>query len=95
MNAPIKNKYVVVIDGYFTRDGQVLIPKQADMSHNELMDSESMCDDYEMDENWKDICHKDIFLGIYDWPEGNEDGLMSYIGKKHGYPKGILQAYKV
>ena len=91
----MKSKYIVVINGYFTRDGQVFCPEDLEIPRDEENYSDELYDRYEQDDDWHDICHKDIYLGVYDWADDDVAGLLAYVGKKHGYPESILQAYKV
>lgn len=94
-NLENKSKFIVVINGYFTRDGQVFCPEDLEIPHNEEDYSEEFYNRYEQDDDWCDICHKDIYLGMYEWLSDDIAGLLTYVSKKHGYPEGILQAYVI
>lgn len=85
---PKPRKYVVVVNGYYVRDVQVM------RSDKDINDEETMCDEYEIDANWKDCCHPDLYLGIYSWNPDNKDSLISYVAAKHGYNKEIVAAYE-
>lgn len=74
----VMKAYVVVIDGYFTRDGQVYVSDEAGI-----------------DQFYKDIHGRDVYLGIYHWNAGDIPGLIAHVAHKHGLPVGILQAYEV
>lgn len=98
MDLIVMKAYVVVIDGYFTRDGQVYVSDER-CEYTQTQDREAMVEDYcdnaEINQFYKDIHGRDIYLGIYHWNSGDVPGLITYVAKKHGFPVGILQAYEV
>lgn len=85
-------KYIVVIDGYYVRDAQVL--STTEKANGTRHTEDELCDLYEQDSNWRDISHKDIYLGVYDWT-GNKEELIQYVAKKQGYMPETLSAYEM
>lgn len=88
------SEFIVVIEGYFIRDAQVFCPKDLEIPRNEEY-SDEICDRYEKDNDWADLSHPDVYLGVYTWDSSDVTGLLEYIGNKHGYPAGIIRAYKI
>jgi len=84
----VKSKtFIVVADSYYVRDSMILNPEEVAIPSD--AESEEHFNIYNDDNNWQHI-RQDLYLGCYEWPENDKDGLKNYVAKMRGLDPAVI-----